>query len=211
MIDGPFRAILPRFTAPLTKWYGHLGLTPNHVTAIGFGLAVVSAGLVAMGAYVLAAILWWISRLADGTDGIYARETNQTSDFGGFLDIVLDMAAYSLMVIGFAINRPDLMLAWVSMLFFYVLCITSALALGTLEDKARVAAETSNRSLRLAAGLAEGGETGIAYTVFLLVPGSLGIGATVWILILAWTVVARSLLAHKILAAPNRRGAQTPL
>ena len=198
MIDTPFRAVLPRFTQPLVAWYGRLGLTPNHVTFIGFGLAVLAAILVGLGAGVFAAAVWWLSRLADGTDGIYARETGRVSDFGGYLDIVLDMAGYSVMIAGFAVSRPDMIAAWVLILILYVLCITSALSLGNLEARAGVGAP-DNRTLRLAAGLAEGGETGVAYTLFLFFPDALGTLSTVWILILAWTVVARSLLAKRIL------------
>ncbi len=85
-----------------------------------------------------------------------------------------------------------------AMLFLYVLCITSALALGAQEERlARPARD--DRGLRLGAGLAEGGETGIAYSLFLLFPGWLPVTTAVWIAVLALTVVLRSLLAARSL------------
>ncbi len=198
MIDNAFRRVLPRFVGPLVALYGRLGWTPNHVTGLGFGIALAASAAVATGYGGWAVALWWISRLADGSDGIYARATGQESEFGGYLDILLDMAAYSAMLIGFAIANPALQAQWTLMLFLYVLCITSALALGMQEAKLELPAR-DDRGLRLGAGLAEGGETGIAYSIFLLLPGFLLYTTSLWIAILFTTIVARSLLAHRVL------------
>jgi phosphatidylglycerophosphate synthase len=203
VIDNAFREILPRFVTPLIAVYRRLGMTPNHVTVLGFGIAVAASACVAYGAAEWAIGLWWVSRLADGTDGIYARATGQESEFGGYLDIVLDMAAYGAMVIGFAVAEPTLMPVWTSMLFLYILCIASALALGMQEAKLALPPR-DDRGLRLGAGLAEGGETGIAYTVFLLLPGLLVYTTTLWVVILLTTVIARTLLARRTLVAPPR-------
>lgn len=198
MIDNAFRAVLPRFVRPILALYGHLGWTPNHVTVLGFAIALVASAAVAFHFWWLAFVLWWLSRLADGTDGIYARESGQESGFGAYLDIVLDMAAYGVMVIGFAIAEPEFQAQWMAMLFLYVLCITSALSLGMQEAEHSIVPR-DNRGLRLGAGLAEGGETGIAYSLFLLVPAYLGALTTIWVVILIVTVVARSLLAYRSL------------
>ena len=82
--------------------------------------------------------------------------------------------------------------------------IASALALGNLESQ-RALPPRDDRGLRLGAGLAEGGETGIAYTVFLLVPGLLPVTTWLWVGVLATTVVARTLLARRLLA-PQEAG-----
>jgi phosphatidylglycerophosphate synthase len=203
VIDNAFRRILPRFVGPLIALYGRLGMTPNHVTWLGLAIALVASVAVAAGLPGWALGLWWLSRLADGTDGIYARATGQESEFGGYLDIVLDMAAYGAMVIGFAIAEPSLQAHWMAMLFLYVLCIASALALGMQEAKIALPPR-DDRGLRLGAGLAEGGETGIAYSVFLLWPSLLPYTATAWVAILFTTVVARSRLARRTLRADDR-------
>lgn len=198
MIDNAFRRILPRFVEPLIGLYGRLRLTPNHVTCLGLLIALGAAITVAFANAFWALALWWLSRLADGTDGIYARATNQESEFGAYLDIVTDMAAYGAMVLGFAVAVPELQTQWMAMLFLYILCITSALALGIEEAKLELPPR-DDRGLRLGAGLAEGGETGIAYTIFLLWPEALPWTTNLWVVLLLTTVVARTLLARRTL------------
>jgi len=199
MIDNAFRRVLPRFAGGLVALYTRLGLTPNQISFIGCGLGFAAA--VAVGAdWAAGGIgLWWLGRLLDGTDGLYARATGQATPFGAYLDIVLDMAAYSSMIVGFAALRPELGAQWLCIVFLYVLCITSALALGTEEMQLDLPPR-DERGLRLGAGLAEGGETGIAYTLFLLLPGWLPVLVHLWIAVLVVTVIARTLLARRTLA-----------
>lgn len=194
MIDNYFRALLPRHVAPLIRLIQGLGLKPNHVTALGLLLALVAVYLVTRELFVAAFVVWWSSRLLDALDGIYARASQQTSDFGAFLDIQFDMLAYSAMVLGFAWVYPEYSMQWLLMLFCYVLCISGALGLGAFENK-RGIADGSGRGLRIAVGLAEGGETGIAYSVFLLAPAWLSVTTWVWVAILVITIVARLVLA----------------
>ena len=200
MIDGPFRRRLPQVTGWLITIYTRLGLTPNQLTTTGSGFGFAAAYAVATDHFLAAICLWWIGRLLDGTDGIYARATMQVSAFGGYLDVLSDMAVYSVMILGFAYRFPEHAAAWSVILFFYVLCITSALALGDIERQKGIG-PTDNRSLRLAAGLAEGGETGLAYTVFLLFPAALPMLTWIWITVLALTIVMRTILAWRVLKA----------
>jgi len=177
MIDNAFRAVMPRFVRPLLKLYGHLGWTPNHVTVLGFVIALFASAAVALHFWWLAFALWWLSRLAE-----------------------------------FAIAAPELQAQWMAMLFLYVLCITTALSLGMQEAK-RTIPPRDNRGLRLGAGLAEGGETGIAYSVFLLFPTYLSLATTIWIAVLIITVIARSFLAYQTLRpeTPDGSGTTRPL
>ncbi len=202
MIDNAFRARLPRYAGPLLALYARMGLTPNHVTLVGFAIAILASIAVARGQGWLALVLWWVSRVADGTDGLYARRTGQATSFGSYLDIVLDMAAYAAMVLGFAAAVPQLGLQWLTILFLYILCITTALALGSQEERL-AHRPRDDRGLRLGAGLAEGGETGIAYSIFLIFPGQLALTTTVWVCVLALTVVLRTLLAYRLLREPE--------
>lgn len=201
MIDNPFRELLPRFAGPLLRLYGVLGLSPNAISVLAFLLSAVSAALILDGRPVLAVAFWWLGRLADGTDGLYARITGRASDFGAYFDIVLDMAAYSLIVLALDRVHPELHPRWIMILFFYVLCIASALALG-MQEAGRNLPPRDDRGLRLGAGLAEGGETGIAYTLFLLFPEQLGPLTAVWLSLLAVTVLARTALAWRLLRDP---------
>lgn len=202
MIDDAFRRHLPRYTGFLVSVYQRLGLTPNAVSVAGCGLGLLAALGVAMDWPLVAIALWWLGRLLDGTDGIYARAIGQTSAFGAYLDILVDMLAYTVMILAFAALHPEFITHWLLIALLYVLCITSALALG--EQERRVGLEPRDeRGLRVAAGLAEGGETGIAYTLFLLFPEFLPWLASIWIALLATTVVARTMLAWRRLGSSH--------
>lgn len=199
MIDNHFRAILPTYVGPLIRLLAKLRVTPNQITVGGLLIALVAALLVTQGHLVAAFIVWWLSRLLDALDGIYARTYNLSSDFGGFLDIQLDMAAYCAMVLAFFLAFPAYSLQWIIMMFCYVLCISGALGLGSLEEK-RGLADDSKRRLRITVGLAEAGETGIAYSIFLLFPGYLAVTTWVWVAVLVTTIVGRLVLARNVLS-----------
>lgn len=196
VIDNHFRPHLPRVTRTLIRLYRFIGITPNQITLLSLTLSLIAAYLVATHSFVPAIALWWVGRLFDGTDGIYARESGQATQFGAFLDILCDMASYSIMIVGFSFVFPEMQSTWIVILFLYVLCITGALALGSFEGK-NPEQKKDNRGLRLAAGIAEGGETGIAYSAFLLFPAQIHILAIVWIAILFVTVIARTVLARE--------------
>ena len=87
---GLARAI---FTSP-AKLLAKAGVTPNMVTVAGtvinMGLAI---GLLARGYLALGGILIGITAFADSLDGVLARLTKQTSEFGAFLDSSLDRLA----------------------------------------------------------------------------------------------------------------------
>ena len=202
MIDGPFRAYLETHVTALIALYQRLGVTPNQITLAGLLIAMLAAAVTTTGAGVIAALIWWAGRLLDGTDGIYARATNQASSFGAYLDIVCDMAAYSAMLVGFYFLHPDLGAWWLVMSILYTLCITSALAMGDVERNLQVE-QTDRRGLRLGAGLAEAGETGIAYTLFLLFPSWIEVLVGIWICVLVTTVVARTILVRGLTTSPK--------
>lgn len=197
MIDSYARNFLPRMTGMLIRVYRRCGCTPNQLTVAGFLCAVGAAVLVALHQPLAALLAWWIGRLFDGTDGILARQTGAVSDFGGYLDITLDMAAYSAMILGFYLWQPQHVLLWMVTLMFYVLAITSALSLGALQ-RAR-GLDGDDRSLKLAAGLAEGGETGICYSLILLLPAHIDVILSAWLVVLACTLIARTWLAWRVL------------
>jgi archaetidylinositol phosphate synthase len=84
------RAIVP-FVSVATR----LGLTPNAVTTIAFGIAVVASVMLYLGGtdprwYLPAGLLVLVSGVLDVLDGALARETGTASEAGDFLDHVLD-------------------------------------------------------------------------------------------------------------------------
>jgi archaetidylinositol phosphate synthase len=76
-----------------------MGLTPNHISVIGFLLAIGTAASYALTntnslwLLFLAVFFMMASGFCDAMDGIVARTFQQTSKFGGFFDSVLDRFA----------------------------------------------------------------------------------------------------------------------
>ena len=53
-------------------------------------------------AYPLGFLLWFLNRVFDGLDGAVARTCNAQSDFGGYLDIIIDFIVYAAVPVGLA-------------------------------------------------------------------------------------------------------------
>lgn len=199
MIDDPFRQWLARrWSAPAVALH-RAGITANQVTVVAAVLGVTAAALVAVQLPWFGISLWLVSRLLDGYDGMLARLESSSSLYGGYLDITLDMLAYTAMAIAFAIAMPADVLLWMLVLLGYVLAITTTLALSSLAEKAdRQLGD--DRSLQFTRALAEGGETTIVYVVIALAPSVSRYALVVWIALLAITVVQRTALARRMLS-----------
>lgn len=200
MFDEHFRRVLPALVHPTVRALARLGVTPNQVT-VGAALLGVGAGLMMAGGMRGPAIIAWLaSRLLDGIDGILARHTGSKSAFGGYLDITLDMAAYSAMLFGFWVLHPEAGWAWPAILAGYLLVTTSTLALSSILEQQQVDLPGANRTFKFTPGLAEAGETSMVYVLLTLLPAWVTPIAWVWAAMCGVTVVQRTLLARRLLA-----------
>ncbi len=95
----------PLFTDPLSRlayYLHHLGVTPNALTYSGFVLTVITAFVLATGAFRWGGILLLLAALFDMLDGAVARFTKQMSTFGAFLDSTLDRYSESVTFLALA-------------------------------------------------------------------------------------------------------------
>ena len=104
VITPELRARVRGIAVPIALALGRMGLTPNALTVIGFGIAVVAAVAATQGAWILAGLLVIFGGIFDLFDGALARATNRVSRVGGFLDSVFDRAGESILFIGIAIG-----------------------------------------------------------------------------------------------------------
>jgi CDP-diacylglycerol--glycerol-3-phosphate 3-phosphatidyltransferase len=77
-------------TLPIGRGLARMGLTPNHVSLIGFALMMGSAGLIATGRPLAGGIGLWVAGIFDILDGSVARATGLKTKAGAFLDSTLD-------------------------------------------------------------------------------------------------------------------------
>ncbi|CAN5734495.1 hypothetical protein BH23CHL7_BH23CHL7_03010 [soil metagenome] len=87
---------------PIARLFGRVGLTPNALTLIGFGIALAAAACAAAGWWILACPLVAIGAIFDLFDGALARATGKTSRFGAFMDSTFDRAGEAVVYLGIA-------------------------------------------------------------------------------------------------------------
>jgi phosphatidylglycerophosphate synthase len=199
MFDEPFRVRFQPVAQPLVRALAKAGATANQITIAAFVLALVAAVLVAAGHPWVGVGVWLLGRVLDGLDGQLARTTGEATAFGGFLDITLDMSAYSAMVIGFAALHPQYGLAWALVLAGYVVAITTTLALSDAAGTLGRQVGGSDRTFQFTPAVAEAGETSVMYVVWAMWPQHLRWWLGAWIVALLVTGVQRIVLARRTL------------
>jgi len=199
VFDEVVRARLAPVLTPSALWLGRAGITPTQVTVASFVVALAAAGATATGLTGLGLALWLLSRVGDGLDGVLARAIGQASARGGYLDITLDMAAYSLMVVAFAALHPELGIVWACILMGYVLSITTTLALAGAAERAHRTISSTDRTYQFTPAVAEAGETTAVYVTWFLLPSLVGPVAWLWCGVLILSAIQRSVLAWRSL------------
>ena len=100
VLSTDVRAVVRGRAEPLARAFGRVGLTPNHLTFIGFGVAVVAAGAAWAQAWLAAGLLVLFGAIFDLFDGTLARATGRTSRLGAFYDSVFDRAGEGIVYVG---------------------------------------------------------------------------------------------------------------
>ncbi|MCI0344458.1 MAG: CDP-alcohol phosphatidyltransferase family protein [Chloroflexi bacterium] len=101
-ISPATRERVRNLAVPIATAFGRLGLTPNHLTLIGFGIAVVAGLLASQQSWLLAGLLVLLGGAFDLLDGALARATGRESVFGAFMDSVFDRWAEAVIYVGVA-------------------------------------------------------------------------------------------------------------
>lgn len=159
----------------------------------------------ATGQWGWALALWLTSRLADGLDGPLARRRpgRHNAAVGGFLDICADFVVYGATVVGVAVGATT---RWGSpwwpfllLLFAYYVNGTVFLAFSSIAERTGRALE-DGRSLSFLPTLAEGTETIVVHSVWLLLPHWAAPIAAGWALVVAISALQRVVLGYRWLS-----------
>ena len=197
MLDNAIRARIDPILLAAGRWLSDRGATPNGVTLAAFAVGLAAGAAIWAQHYWLGLVLILLSRIGDGLDGWVARASNRQSDFGGFLDIVLDFAFYGLVPVAFALADPpaNAVPAAVLVLTFYVNG-ASFLAYATMAEK-RGTVERGSKSLLYTTGLAEATETIVVFCAMCVFPGAFAWLAYGFALVCAYTTFSRVMLARE--------------
>ncbi|MCG2784742.1 MAG: CDP-alcohol phosphatidyltransferase family protein [Anaerolineae bacterium] len=158
--------LIERLAAPLSS------ASPNLITLLGLLIGLTAAFLAAIGSVVPSLLVWFLSRVIDGLDGLVARRFNKQSDFGGYLDIVCDFAVYAAVPIGLTLSQPTTLnfIALAVMLASFYINAASWMYLSALLEKRAARDVSTQTSIIMPSGLIGGTESITAFCIFLLFP-----------------------------------------
>ena len=180
MFDRPLQSFLARALDAPAALLVQMGCSANAITVLGgifggLGFVSISIGWIDGGlGFVLA------NRLCDGLDGAVARRVG-TTDFGGFLDIVVDFVFYASVPLAFAIYNPSYALPAAFVIFtfmgtgasflgFAIIAAKRGLKPESLAAKLGMGSGIKGKAFYYAGGLAEGGETLVFLILICLFP-----------------------------------------
>lgn len=178
-------------------------VTPGQLTGLGLVLGVAAAVAAAAAWWWVALALWLVGRVPDALDGPLARARGGGTARGGYLDIVADFTVYGGFVVGCAIGQPQARLALLVLLLAYYLNGTAFLAFSSAVAGRRTTGLEDGRSHVFLRGLAEGTETIVAHSLFVLFPGAMEALAWIFAAVVAVTVGQRVVLAVRVLGEPD--------
>jgi phosphatidylglycerophosphate synthase len=201
MMDHALRKVKDDLYLPIAREVGK-SFSPLTITlaagVVGVGAAVASW----QGQYTLGLALWLLNRILDGLDGAVARATGRQSDFGGFLDTLIDFTLYTIVPIGLALRdpQPPILLA---LIYFLGACYINAgafLYLSAILERRNLGAKQCGEltTIHMPRGIIEGAEAILFFCAFFLFPNSL-----VFLFALLATLVLATAARHLVWAARN--------
>jgi phosphatidylglycerophosphate synthase len=198
MLDGSARKLIDPYLMAIAEKLKAGGFTPDQVTISGFVIGLVAALAISMEWFIGGLVLLLISRLADGLDGSLAKLTKST-DFGGYLDIVLDFAFYGVIPLAFIFaNAEQNALAGAVLIFSFYVNGASFLAYSDLAQKRGLSTDVRGaKSIYFTTGLAEATETLVVFVLACLFPSWFPVLAYLFAVICFYTALARIMQAKE--------------
>ena len=99
-ISNESRGRIKKVFEPIALGMGRLGLTPDGLTLIGFGITVVGAALLAAQLWLVGGLVVFSGGVFDMFDGTLARATGKVSKLGAFMDSVFDRWGEAVVYLG---------------------------------------------------------------------------------------------------------------
>ena len=99
-VSNESRGRIKKIFEPIALGMGRLGLTPDGLTLIGFGITVAGAALLAAQLWLAGGLVVFIGGVFDMFDGTLARATGKVSKLGAFMDSVFDRWGEAIVYLG---------------------------------------------------------------------------------------------------------------
>jgi phosphatidylglycerophosphate synthase len=198
MFDARLRPLIDPALNRMGAALARRGVSANQVSAAGAACGALAGLAIGLGHPPAGLALILASRLLDGLDGAVARHRG-TTDLGGYLDIVCDYVFYLAIPLGFGFAAPANLPFALLLTASFTLTAVSFLAYATLAAKRGLETQAHGpKSFFYSTGLAEGGETLLAFVLMCLWPAGFPIIASVFAALCILTVIQRSLIASRV-------------
>jgi phosphatidylglycerophosphate synthase len=176
---------------PLRKWVDPLytraadalawrNVRPSRVVIAGFLLSIAAFPAIVLGHYIVALVLIAFGRSVDGLGNAVRRQTRST-DLGDFLDIALEYIYCAAIPFAFALADPSRALAASFFIFSFTVSAATFLAYSRFAAKRGLDVKVGGvKGVSHVAGLTDGAEAFIAFTIICIHPDWFGIVAYVF-------------------------------
>ena len=210
VLDTPVRRVIAPVLDRAAAAMDRSWVTPDRLTLAGLAAGLGSAVLAGFMWWIPALVLWLASRVLDGLDGPLARRRlgSHDSDAGGFLDLTCDFVTYASGVVGVAVgvqaefgNGTIDLWPFMAVLVAYYLNGASFLAFSSIAERTGHQLD-DGRSFSFLGGLAEGAETVLVHSLWLLFPASAPVIAWVWAAVVGVSAGQRIVGGYRILRGP---------
>jgi len=176
MFDERMRSLKDTAINPLAVLFS--AIPPWSLSVLGLVMGGLTAVFLYQQQYLLGLLFWGLNRLFDGLDGAVARMSGNTSDFGGYLDIIFDFIVYAIIPVALVLGRDGsdgdgLTFALIFLLSTYYVNGASWMYLAAILEKRNQDDTDRLTSITMPTGLVGGTETIVFYTAFILLPSYL--------------------------------------
>lgn len=100
MLSEKLRAWTLPLRSSLGRIIGRWGISPNALTLFGFALHLPVMWALAVGQFAVGGVLLGLASAFDALDGSVAREMGRVTQFGAFLDSVMDRFSEAMVLLG---------------------------------------------------------------------------------------------------------------
>ena len=209
VVSPGLRTRIRGIATPIALAMGKVGLTPNALTLIGFGIAILAAIAAGLQSWVVAGFLVVFGGVFDLFDGALARATGKASKLGAFMDSVFDRWGEGIIYIGIAFGCVSqfavgaaLATAALASAFMVSYARAKSEGLGFTEGTGMAAVGLAPREVRiviLTIGLILAGVLGGVYSIS---NGAIALSATLGLITILATITVIQRIVHVLRQPP---------
>lgn len=177
MLDAPLRKLTDPIFARTADALAWRNVRPSRLVVLGFLLSLAAFPAIVLGHYIAGLVMIALGRSVDGLGAAVKRQT-RASDLGDFLDVSLEYIYCAAIPFAFALADPARALAAGFFIFAFTVSAATFLSYWRFATKRGIDVKAGGvKGVTHLAGLTDGAEAFIAFTIVCIRPEWFGIVA----------------------------------